>query len=168
MQRYKLIFVTISAVLLGTAIARAEISVGDLFPSLTHDGAAGSKFPATAGKVVLVDFWASWCAPCKMSFPAFARLSSELAAKGLIILAVSVDHDQDADASFVRSFNPPFFVAWDRDQQFVRSIQIPTMPTSFLVDRTGKVRFIHPGFHGRVTERLLRSEIAMLLAEQSP
>src|SRR5208282_5856974 len=89
---------------------RADIRVGDIFPPLAFPGLVGANIPATLGKVVLVDFWASWCAPCKASFPAYVRLHSAVASKGLVIVAVSVDQDGEAFASFVRKFNPPFFV----------------------------------------------------------
>jgi thiol-disulfide isomerase/thioredoxin len=123
--------------------------------------------PATAGNVALVDFWASWCAPCKASFPAYGRLNAAYAAQGLVIVAVSVDQDPAAYAIFVKRYGPPFFVTRDADQKLVAAVDIPTMPTSYLIDRKGKVRFLHTGFHGDATEAELRHEIETLLAEKA-
>ncbi len=151
--------------LLDTAPARADVHLGDAFPALSSAGLTGAALPETSGRVVLVDFWASWCAPCKASFPAYRRLDADYAPRGLVIVAISVDRDPRAYESFVRRFNPSFPVEDDLEQKFVSLVQVPTMPTSYLIDRKGRVRFIHPGFHGSDTEALLRKEIETLLAE---
>jgi thiol-disulfide isomerase/thioredoxin len=145
--------------------ADADIRVGDPFPPLASAGLVGGALPATSGKVVLVDFWASWCPPCKLSFPAYARLNSEFAAKGLVIVAVSVDQSPGDYEAFVRKFAPQFHVALDRDQRLVRAAQVSTMPTCYLVDRLGRVRYVHPGFRGAETEQALRDEIGVLISE---
>lgn len=147
---------------------RAEIKVGDTFPAL--DAASlvalsGGPLPATAGKVVLVDFWASWCAPCKASFPALGKLHRDLVARGVVVLGVSVDDKPAAAAAFVKRLAPPFVTVHDRDQKLVRQVVAPTMPTSYLVGRDGKVRFVHEGYHGDATDRLLRQHLETLLAE---
>jgi thiol-disulfide isomerase/thioredoxin len=147
------------------AAAVGAVRVGDDFPSLESSGLVGAAIPRTTGKVVLVDFWASWCAPCKASFPTYSRLNAEFSPQGLVIVAVSVDQDVAAYASFVRKFTPPFSVALDANQTLVRLAQVPAMPTSFLLDRTGKVRYMHSGFHGASTEKELRQEIGVLLSE---
>lgn len=155
---------------LGAVVARAEVKVGDAFPALAPAGLAplaGGAIPATTGKVVLVDFWASWCAPCKASFPMMARLHKDYAARGLVIVAVSVDEKPAAAAAFAKKLAPPFPTVHDRTQKFVNSVVVPTMPTSYLVGRDGRVRFRHEGYHGDVTERELRKEIETLLAEKS-
>jgi len=123
--------------------------------------------PATAGQVVLVDFWASWCAPCKAAFGALAQLQKEFAGRGLVIVAVSVDEKPAAAAAFVKRLAPNFSTVHDRTQALVRQVGVPTMPTSYLVGRDGRVRFVQAGFHGEATERELRRQIELLLAEKS-
>jgi thiol-disulfide isomerase/thioredoxin len=125
------------------------------------------QLPATAGKVVLVDFWASWCAPCKASFPMMAKLHKEYAARGFDIVAVSVDEKAPAAVTFARKLAPPFPTLHDRDGKLVRQVSVPAMPTSYLISRDGRVRFVHAGFHGDTTERQLRKEIETLLAEKN-
>jgi thiol-disulfide isomerase/thioredoxin len=146
----------------------AQVVPGGAFPALASAGLAGGTVPDTAGRVVLVDFWASWCAPCKASFPAYSRLQSAYAARGLTVVAVSVDDSPAAYAAFVAKLKPSFVTVHDADHKLVGAVQVPTMPTSYLLDRAGKVRFMHPGFHGDSTERELRKEIEALLDEKAP
>src|SRR5688572_26435554 len=149
--------------------ARAETKSGDIFPALSGAGLvplANTVLPETAGKVVLVDFWASWCAPCKASFPMMAQLQKEYGARGLVIAAVGVDEKPAAAAAFARKLSPPFATVHDREQKLVRQVVVPTMPTSYLVGRDGRLRFVHEGFHGEATERGLRKQIELLLAEK--
>jgi thiol-disulfide isomerase/thioredoxin len=158
----------IVAAILGllTVAARADLKPGDAFPSLTAAGLSG-QLPATEGRVVLVDFWASWCAPCKASFPAYSRLQSDYAGRGLVIVAVSVDEDATAYERFVKNLHPQFVTVHDKAQQLVRQVKVPAMPTCYLIGRDGKVRFVHQGFHGEDSARELRKEIDSLLAESA-
>ncbi len=143
----------------------APVSPGALFPGLAVDGITGGTVPATKGKVAIIDFWASWCAPCKASFPVYSRLQDAYAGRGLVIIGVSVDESASAYSSFVAKHAPSFATVHDSRHLLVGAVQVPTMPTSYLVDRSGKVRFIHAGFHGDTTEREIRAEVEQLLAE---
>jgi thiol-disulfide isomerase/thioredoxin len=151
------------------AIARAELKVGDSFPASTLEKLVPitGQLPTTAGNVVLVDFWASWCGPCKASFPVMARLQKDYAARGFAIVAVSVDEKAPAAATFAKKLGAPFATLHDRDGQLVQRVSVPTMPTSYLVGRDGRVRFMHVGFHGDATERELRKQIETLLLEKN-
>ncbi len=149
------------------AFARAEMKVGDLFPTLGPAGVAnlaGGELPVTAGKVVLVDFWASWCTPCKASFPMMAKLHADYAARGLVIAAVSVDEKSAAAKAFAKKLAPPFPALHDAQQKLVQQVVVPAMPTSYLLGPDGRVRFIHQGYHGEATERELRQQIEALLS----
>ena len=150
-------------------IARADVKVGSTFPALAPAGLVpltGGELPATHGKVVLVDFWASWCAPCKASFPMMARLHRDYAARGLVITAIGVDEKPAAAAAFVKKLAPPFPTLHDASGTIVKAVVVPTMPTSYLVGRDGIVRFVHQGFRGEATERELRRQIDALLGEK--
>jgi thiol-disulfide isomerase/thioredoxin len=159
--------------LLGVVLAcglRAEVKVGDAFPTFASAGVvplSGPEVPTLTGNVVLVDFWASWCVPCKASFSMMAQLHKEYASRGLVIAAIGVDEKPAAAASFAKKVAPPFATLHDREQKMVKRVVVPTMPTSYLVGRDGRVRFVHQGYHGDATDRELRKQIEALLAEKS-
>ena len=144
-------------------IAQAQVKVGDSFPA--SKTVADGALPALAGKVAIVDFWASWCAPCKASFPAYGKLNATYAAKGLAILAVSVDDNPADYEKFIKKYSPPFPVALDRGHDLVGLVSVPTMPTCYVLDRHGRIRFIHPGYHGSETDEALRKEVELLISE---
>ena len=148
--------------ILGTlsAAAPAAVRSGDRFPALPEVATA-------QGTVLLVDFWASWCAPCKASFPTYAALDADYRAKGLTIVAVSVDDKEGAYEAFVQAMHPPFTTVRDKDHLLVSQVEVPVMPSCYLLGRDGRVRYVHTGFHGGTTEKQLRQEIEALLAEKS-
>ncbi len=114
-----------------------------------------------AGKVVVIDFWATWCAPCKESFPVYQRLAQKFGSK-LAVIGVSVDEDPAGIPKFAKETGAKFPLGWDDGQITSKSYQPSTMPTSFVVDQTGIVRFVHSGFHSG-EEQELESEIDSLL-----
>jgi thiol-disulfide isomerase/thioredoxin len=148
-------------------LLRAADLVGQPLPSLAAAHLEGS-LPDLQGKVVLVDFWASWCAPCKASFPAMADLQRRFAERGLVILAVSVDDNAKAYGNFIERQKPGFATVRDAGHSLVATMQAPTMPTSYLVDRHGVVRFRHEGFHGAATIASYIQQIEQLLNESTP
>ena len=158
--------IAIALVLALASLAKAAIGTGDLFPPLPAPTGADAALPQTRGRVVLVDFWASWCAPCKASFPAYARLHDEFTHRGLVIIGVGVDDSRDEYVKFLKHHVPPFPTVLDQDKSLVSAVAIPGMPTSYLIGRDGRVRFVHEGFHSWETEKTLRAEIEVLLNEK--
>lgn len=149
-----------------TTEVRAQLRVGEAMPALADFGLEGDGAAApTAGRVVVLDFWASWCAPCKASFPMLGALQREWGAEGVTVIGVSVDEKKSAYGGFLARLKPPFVTAWDAQQRLVKRVRVPKMPTTYIVDRKGVVRFIHEGFHGDSTERLLRAHVRQLLEE---
>jgi thiol-disulfide isomerase/thioredoxin len=168
--RHRATLLSLALALAVTSTARADVKVGDPFPALGVAGLvtlAGGDLPATTGKVVLVDFWASWCAPCKASFPMMTKLHQEYASRGLVIAAVGIDEKAAAATAFVKKLAPVFPTLHDQAQNLVKQVVVPAMPTSYLIGRDGRVRFMHQGFHGDRTENELRKNIEILLAEKS-
>jgi thiol-disulfide isomerase/thioredoxin len=114
-----------------------------------------------AGKVVVVDFWATWCEPCRQSFPAYQKLSEDFGGK-LVVIGVSVDESGADIAGFASATGAKFPIGWDDQQTAARSYHPPKMPTSFVVDRSGIIRFIHAGFSAG-DEAELRDEVQSLM-----
>jgi thiol-disulfide isomerase/thioredoxin len=106
------------------------------------------------GKVVLVDFWASWCGPCRRSFPWMNDVAERNAAKGLVIVAINLDKSREPAEAFLRQFSPSFIVAFDPAGKTAEAYNVETMPSSYLVGRDGRVVYRHAGFDSRDTETL--------------
>ncbi len=147
--------------LFGLGALRAELAVGDRFPDLTAFGLQGD-LPATSGKVVVVDFCASWCAPCRQSFPALTAVQKDYAERGVVVLGVSVDARAADYQGMLRKWSPGFPVVHDAGQKLVAVVKVPTMPTSYVVDAGGVIRAIHVGFHSD-TPQQLRADLNSLL-----
>ena len=143
--------------------AQAALKVGDSFPDLAGFKLEGKLPDSLKGKVVIVDFWASWCQPCKDSFPAMNELQKKYADKGLVIIAVNEDEESSDMKDFLKDNAATFTVVRDAKQKLVGEAGIQTMPSSFVLDATGKVRFAHSGFHGAETRKEYEQQIESLL-----
>ena len=104
-----------------------------------------ARLDAYAGRVVLLDFWATWCDPCRLSFPEYQALSARYG-DGLAVVAISEDDEPEGIDSFVRETGATFPIAWDGDKSVAQRYQINGMPTLFIIDKSGLVRFVHSGF----------------------
>jgi thiol-disulfide isomerase/thioredoxin len=145
--------------------------------SAASAGAAATDPPSAAprwplletlhGKVVLVDFWASWCAPCLHSFPWMNSLHQKHAGDGLVILAVNVDQDRVLADAFLKKVPAQFRIEYDQGGNLAKQFGVENMPTSFLIDRAGKVRVRHSGFREKQREER-ELEIENLLKERTP
>lgn len=120
---------------------------------------------AYKGKVVYIDFWASWCGPCRQSFPWMKDMDTRYGKEGLVILAINVDQEKAKADAFLAEFNPAFRVLFDGKGELAAQFKVQTMPSSYLLDRQGKPRFRHLGFHEKKRAEY-ESEIQQLLREQ--
>ena len=164
LRRLQAISLVVSVALsFGARTIAAGIKTGDAFPELGAFKLEGKLPDSTKGKVVMVDFWASWCEPCKQSFPAMEELHKRYSDRGLVIIAVNVDENRPDMEAFLKKNAATFTVVRDANQKLVERTGIATMPSSFLIDRDGKVRFAHTGFRGAETKKKYEEEIESLL-----
>lgn len=112
----------------------------------TVDGGTRLSSQAYQGKVLIIDFWASWCAPCKASFSAYNELSKKFKGKDFEIIAFSIDDDIKNAQSFLKENPAHFITVHDADKKVAELYNLPTMPTSFVVDRKGEILHTHAGF----------------------
>jgi cytochrome c biogenesis protein CcmG/thiol:disulfide interchange protein DsbE len=145
---------------------RAAVAGSKGAPNVTLQAADGSsvRLSEYKGRVVLVDFWASWCAPCKTSFPALDALYRAYESRGLQVLAVNLDERRrDADA-FLLEHPHTMPVLFDLHGEAPKAFGVQGMPTSFVIDRTGAIRFTHTGYSANIGQQY-RQEIGLLLSE---
>ncbi len=127
--------------------------VGNPAPDFHVKTVTGSKGTVSLqelrGQVVLLDFWGTFCEPCKKSFPKLEALNRKYAGSGLHVIGISEDEDEDKGKipSFAETYGAKFSLAWDGDKSIARQYKPETMPSSFLIGKDGVVRFAHVGFH---------------------
>lgn len=164
-MRLRNFFVTAITSLSFVLVSKAELKVGDAFPDLGSFKLENAA-PDTKGKVVLVDFWASWCGPCKQSFPALDELQKKYGSQGFVIIAVNEDEKKSDMDDFKKQHPVSFTMVRDagaEGKKLIEKVDVSSMPSSFLIDTTGKVRFAHSGFYGNKTKQEYAHEIETLL-----
>ncbi len=118
------------------------------------------------GKVIYLDFWASWCGPCKQTLPWMQALQERFGSRGLEVVAVNLDTERTAADSLLGTMKRTFTVLFDPAGTVAGLYRIPAMPTSFIIDRSGRVTAVHAGFSD--TDRAeIEREIGALVADRS-
>jgi thiol-disulfide isomerase/thioredoxin len=142
------VFCLLGVLLLGPAVRAADLDLS-----------------AYRGKVVYVDFWASWCGPCKQSFPWMQAMKDTYDRQGLTVIAIDLDMDRaDAD-KFLERFRPTFEVRFDPKGKVAAFYKVQAMPSSVLIDRHGVTRFTHEGFRP-IDGAAYEAQVRQLLAEK--
>jgi thiol-disulfide isomerase/thioredoxin len=127
--------------------AAAKPRAPKIAPSFQLPARAGTaSLDSLRGHVVLVDFWASWCVPCRRSFPWMNGLQERYGSQGLTIVAINVDKDRAAADRFLAEHPASFTVAYDRKGETAEAFGVAAMPTSFLVARDGAIVHTQAGF----------------------
>jgi peroxiredoxin len=137
---------TLLAVVLAFAPARAALD--SPAPDFTLKSASGEniKLSELRGQVVLINFWASWCGPCRQEMPLLDQMYQKYGPLGFTLLGVNVEQDS-ADAQRMLKDTPVTFpILFDAQNQVSKLYDVTAMPSTVLVDRDGKVRFMHKGY----------------------
>lgn len=133
-------------------------------PDIKLPGLQGEvQLDALAGKVVYLDFWASWCKPCVKSFPWMKKIKSSYQALDFEVLAINLDSDRKLADAFLEKMQVNFLVGFDPDGVTAASYQLRGMPSSFLIGRDGKIYATHIGFRDKDKAKIEQA-IKQLLA----
>ncbi len=116
------------------------------------------------GKVVIVDFWASWCAPCRQSFPWLNEMQAKYRDRGLVVIGVNVDRERTEADRFLAQTPAAFKIVYDPDGALAARYQVPGMPSSYLIGRDGQQAGVHIGFRKGAREQR-EAELQRLLAD---
>lgn len=139
-----------------------SLEVGDVAPVLSLQGRETPVAVPVTGKLTYVDFWASWCGPCRKSFPWMNQMHRKYAAQGLEIVAVNLDKDSADAGAFLEQIPGEFRIAFDTEGASASLYGVKGMPTSLLVGPDGKVLEVHTGFSEKdagVLEQMIRSHL---------
>jgi peroxiredoxin len=129
-------------------LALAAPAVGSPAPDFTlrSSGGPNLRLSEQRGQVVLLNFWATWCGPCREEMPQLNRLYDKYRGAGLVMLGVNVDEDPAKAAEVAQKLGVRFPVLLDSNKQVSSRYELSAMPSTVLIDRDGKVRFLHKGY----------------------
>ncbi|MEL0027374.1 MAG: TlpA disulfide reductase family protein [Perlucidibaca sp.] len=151
-------FLTLICLLAGLSlpVSALALSRGEPAPDFRlHDGQGRVvTLSSLRGRVVYLDFWASWCGPCRQSFPWMDGLQQRLGRDRLVVLAVNVDEDAEAASQFLKELRPGFSVVFDTQGRTALRYALPGMPASFLIGPDGRLLWGHLGFRAEDGSRL--------------
>ena len=155
-----------AALALGLPVARAAVAPASAAPDFTLRSLAGPnlRLLEQRGKVVLLNFWATWCAPCREEMPQLNKLYEKYRASGFTLLGVNVDEDSRNAAGIAGQLGVKFPVLLDSDKRVSKLYDLSAMPSTVMIDRDGRVRFLHRGYKSG-TENEYDQQIRTLLKE---
>ncbi len=142
------------------------LAPGDKPPPIDLPDQTGNSVDLSrlAGKVVLIDFWASWCGPCKQEMPVLEALHKKYESEGLVIVGVNIDNSEKKMNNFLKATPVTFRQVRDKKLKVASRYEPATMPSSYFIGRDGKIRYVHEGFRRKDAEKL-EAQIKELLAE---
>jgi thiol-disulfide isomerase/thioredoxin len=143
--------------LLGASAGRLVSQPAPDFALRTLDG-ANVRLSEHLGEVVLINFWATWCGPCRQEMPLLDEIYARYRRAGLVLFSVNIDEEQSAAAEMAQTLRVSYPVLFDARKDVSRSYDVGTMPLTVLIDREGVVRYVSegykPGYEQRYTDRL--------------
>lgn len=155
----------VGVVLGGEAAVLADLPrIGQAAPAFRLPSLAGraTTLRSLRGKVVFLDFWASWCVPCRQEFPVLQRLSERYRERGLRVIGVTVDQEASNARAFVERAGARFLILHDANRAVAERYAPPSMPTSYVIDREGILRHINRGFEASDDAKFERQIRALL------
>ena len=110
-----------------------------IFPDLANFKLDGYNREDLKNKILVIDFWASWCAPCKKAFPALCEIQNEYLEKDVVVVGVNVDKDKSSMEKFLKKNSYNFKIIFDIEKNLVSELNVKTMPTTFIVDKNSNI-----------------------------
>lgn len=168
----KIVITTVSSLcLIVFSLAAAALESGQAMPSCKLASLADNAttdLDQLKGKILYVDFWASWCGPCAKSFPFMNEMHQQLKDKGLEIIGVNLDENPEDAKEFLTKYPAEFTVMADasQDKKCAQDFAVKAMPSSYIIDQNGKVHHVHLGFKPGEAEEV-RQMVEKLLAGKS-
>jgi peroxiredoxin len=141
-------WLAVAALAVAAVGANAAVTPSTSAPDFTLPRLDGPnlRLQEQRGRVVMINFWASWCGPCRVEMPHLARLYEKYRGSGFTVLAVNIDESPQKAASLATQLGMRFPVLLDTDKKVSRLYDLSTMPSTVLVDREGRVRYVHRGY----------------------
>ena len=142
----RLLACAVFAAVAGTA--SSAIAPATAAPDFTLHSIGGPnlRLKEQRGRVVMVNFWATWCGPCRQEMPQLNRLYEKYKGSGFVLLGVNVDDDVSKAAEVASKLGVTFPVLLDTDKSVSKLYDLSTMPSTVIIDRDGKVRYVHRGY----------------------
>jgi peroxiredoxin len=140
--------VATAAVIAAAATTSSAIAPQSTAPDFTLHAMSGPnlRLKEQRGRVVMVNFWATWCGPCRQEMPQLNRLYSKYKSSGFVLLGVNVDDDAGKAAELAAKLGVTFPVLLDTDKTVSKLYDVSTMPSTVIIDREGNVRYVHRGY----------------------
>ncbi|TVS14686.1 MAG: TlpA family protein disulfide reductase [Gammaproteobacteria bacterium] len=158
----------LAAALFAVAAQAGGPKVGSPAPDFTLESRSGGTVALSdlKGEVVLLNFWATWCPPCRQEMPLLDQIYGRYEALGFTLLGVNVEQDSNLADRFLADVPVSFPILLDPQEQVSKLYQVPAMPTTVIIDRQGIVRYIHYGFRPG-DEQKVQDEVRRLIRERS-
>ncbi len=132
-------------------------------PSFTLPGQTSAvSLEQHLGSVVYIDFWASWCGPCRKSFPWMNKIQKKYKSQGLTVIAINLDESKEAALAFLKSMDIDLTIAFDPEGKTAQAFNVVAMPSSYVISRDGKIVHKHMGFRSK-DKHEMESTIQQLL-----
>jgi thiol-disulfide isomerase/thioredoxin len=151
---------------IASAASVAPLASGTPAPAFQLGSADGRAVDLVGlkGKVVMINFWASWCGPCRKEMPILEQLNKQYRGKGLTLIGVNVEPDSKAAMNWLKETPVSFPILFDTDSKVSKLYQVAGMPNTVILDRKGTVRYIHRGYQAGAENEYL-DQIRQLIRE---
>ncbi|GGP62940.1 TlpA family protein disulfide reductase [Shewanella saliphila] len=124
------------------------LTIGDAAPDFTLKNQQGTNLNLAEqrGEIILINFWASWCGPCRKEMPVLQKLQDKYQDLGVQVWGVNVEQENQAGKDFLADLDLSFSIFFDQTNSLSKTYQVEAMPTTVMIDRNGKVRFVFQGY----------------------